>query len=142
MATMTVDRGTGAREFVVPFSAPPGGFFATAPAELVISVGRTPIEPRKVAVRYFPGQLEFQLRLFELVKGTPFEPMGPEFSMGAATADPVVTFEANAGIVRRLPSKLDDLASLEGFLAANPRILMPESYALAAIELRRKPTGS
>jgi hypothetical protein len=136
MATMTHDRSTGTREFVVPLAEPPAAGHFRAPAELVITVG-PPGGPRRVAVRYFPSGLEFQLRLLDLVKGTALEAHGPALSMDAAQGQPVVTFEGDGSVVRLLPARIDDLEMLEIFLAEEPKLLRKEAFALASIEFRR-----
>jgi hypothetical protein len=136
MATMTKDDKTGVREFSVPFTSPPGGYFSEAPAELLISIGR-PGMPRRVSIRYFPQDLEFQLRLFDLVKGTPLEAQGPDLSMSATHGQAVVTFEGDASVTRLLPFRLEDLAALDAFLATEPALLERlEAFSLAAIEVR------
>ena len=106
---MTHNPATGAREFVVPFGGIPEGGHFHAPAELLLEVGPR----RRVAVRYFPSNQEFQLRLFDLVKGTTFADQAAQISMDCSQgAQPVVTFEADpparAARTRRNPGSLSN----------------------------------
>ena len=133
---MTHNPATGAREFVVPFGGIPEGGHFHAPAELLLEVGPR----RRVAVRYFPSNQEFQLRLFDLVKGTTFADQAAQISMDCSQgAQPVVTFEADSRITVLLPAKLDSLPALDAYLATNPPLLDLGAFTLGSIETRQTP---
>jgi len=117
MATMTFHEPSGARAFTVPIDQTiPGGPFHGR-AELVIETAGADDQPRRLALRFFPSEFEFQAKLAQLIAEGGFDVPGAELSRRAAALPPVVTYEADP---TPLPSGLSDLAALEGYLATTP----------------------
>jgi hypothetical protein len=131
---------TGEREFHVPFADPvPGAPFEQG--ELVIETAGPADHPKRLAIRFFPSELEFMARVPNLIKGGPLEASLFEIARTAERAQPAVVFEAAPEVVAALPDGLRDLPTLERFLAQGPNIFDLGRYQFASIEFELKPEG-
>jgi hypothetical protein len=131
---MVHDEQTGERTFHVPFDqAIPGGPFQGR-AELLIETRAPGDRPVRLALRFFPSAFEFQAKLPRLVAEGQFDVYPPELSRAAHEAQPVVVYQADAGLLAAVPPGLSDLPGLEAYLQARPPLFDLSRYALAAIE--------
>jgi hypothetical protein len=133
MATMTKAAPSGDVVFEVPVRGRvPGQPLAGDPLVVLRTRGgRREAASLEVRIRTIPAA--FMAKLPKLLATTGFP--GGVFRLGrqAATGLPVLTFEAPASVLARIPAGIQDLAALEAFLSRNLALLDLRAYALTAI---------
>jgi hypothetical protein len=128
---MIHDEATGERIFRVPFDETiPGGPFHGRAELLLVTVGD---HPRQLALRFFPTEYEFQVKLQKLIAEGGFDVYPPELSRAAAEAQPIVTYEAEDALLRAVPDGLVDLEALQRYFETRPALFDLGRYKLAGI---------
>ena len=116
----------------LPFELPNAPF--DSPAELELHTRGPDDQASRALLRFTPSTFDFQCKLPRLTTQGRFGASTQQLSEAATLAQPVVIYEAGPAVLARIPAGLKDVASLEAFLRARPRVFDLAEYELGAIE--------
>jgi hypothetical protein len=132
MTTLITRSDATTRVFRVPVDgAVPDAPFSAL--ELEIETSGPLARPTRLVARFFPTPFEFQAQLPRLASALGRPDAVFDWGLAAASARPIVEYEASKALLARVPMGLKDLSAMDAFMRTGPALFDFGAYAPVSV---------